>query len=704
METISTQTGAALTDDLPGDRALQRFQAFIVSECRRQKPYLFLWSPVFLSFGIGFYFSLPQEPPLIFGLAGVAAALAAFILSSRRSLFLLALLVATGFFAGQIRTAHVDAPLLRKETGPVNVTATIAAIEDLGDGTGSRLILSAPLIKDFAAEETPRRLRLKIRDDEGLVVGQRISALAQLNPPSPPVMPGAFDFRRHLYFQGIGAVGFIYRLEGIENGGAGAQNASVVEKFRQRVAVSFEQGMSYPEAGVAMALAVGRKTAIHKDDTQAMRDSGLAHMLAISGLHVGLFSGVIFFICRFLMVLVPGVALRHPVKKYAAVLAIFGALLYTLLAGAPVPTQRALLMTSIVFLAIILDRSPLSLRLVAFAAFCVLLFFPESLLSPSFQMSFSAVAALVVFYDRLRPHWSAWYSGAGPLRRAALYFAGVALTTIVASTATAPFGLFHFNRFALYSLPANAIAVPVMAFIIMPSMVFALLLLPFGLAAWPLVLMKWGIGAVLDVAHWAAALPHAVVMAPAWPLAALTGLTLAALILALGQGALRGLALVPLVFSLSAIFIFKQPDILISSKTELILLRDAEGTLFVSNRRKDRFTQENWAAAYGHLPEDLQLWPRESREGPVLCDAMACRIRLKGYEAAYLKTPRVAEESCVAMDIVLAPFPLRRCGAPVAIDVFDARYEGTHALWLGPGGITVKTVRENVGARPWSGF
>lgn len=688
-------------DKMPG-RAWRSFFERLRLEIADQKPQLFLWAPIFLAFGIAIYFSLPvQPPPAVSGILFLLA-LSGLILSRYHVAFLLILIVVSGFGAAHFRTHRVHTPVLQEERAPVTVEGTIRSIEDMGEGEGSRIVLSALEIEDVGPAATPRRVRLRLRQDQGVRVGQRVRVLAGLMPPSLPVMPGAFDFQRYLYFQGIGAVGFVYRGAEIIRDEAGA-GRHWLETRRRAIAEDITANLDYPEAGMAQALMIGRKTAMREADKEAMRNAGLAHMLAISGLHIGLFAGVIFFISRLMMVAIPGFALRRPAKKYAALLAIGGAFVYMLVAGATIPTQRAVLMTGIVFAAIMMDRSPISLRLVAFAAFIILLFFPESLLSASFHMSFAAVTALILFYDWLRPWWSSWHSQAGVFKRAALYFSGVIMTTVIAGLATAPFALFHFNQFALYNVAANMVAMPILAFLIMPAVAAAFLLMPFRLAFPAFEVMDFGIEMVLETAHFIAGLPHAILMVPSWPLAALGSFVLGALFFFLWKGRLRFTALLGFVLFIYIILNYKQADIVISSESDLAAFEDHAGAFHISSRRTQRFTGENWSRIYGLTPEEAVLWPKEGGNDIVMCDSAACRIHLSGFKTSYLKAEAAARAECAYADIVIAPFPVKRCKAPHVIDYYDTRYRGAHAIWLGEDRVLIRNVGDLRGRRPWSG-
>lgn len=366
---------------------------FVDAQLAMQKDNLFLWAPVMMAFGVGTYFSLKVEPPLILGVLGwlICAGLCVLAYPLRErggggQVFFLSLcaflLVATGFVSGQARTLRVDAPVLDKRVGPVTITARVESVEHMEGKGGSRLILSHLEIEDLPPEKTPGRVRLQLRKDEGIAVGQTIRGLALLNAPSSAVMPGGFDFRRYLYFQGIGAVGFIYQPpEILEQGRSPFWS---FDALRQDIAARVFAALPEEQAGFVTALLTGQRKGIAEEDQEAMRDAGIAHILAISGLHVGIVAGFVFFCVRLGLAAFPAIALRYPIKKFAAVAGMAAAVFYMMLAGATVPTQRAVMMSGIVFFAIILDRSPISLRLVAVAAGVILLVAPESLMSASF--------------------------------------------------------------------------------------------------------------------------------------------------------------------------------------------------------------------------------------------------------------------------------------------------------------------------------
>ena len=529
MVAAATTLATAAT---PSRRAVGAVAAILAAE-RARWP---LWLPVAMAGGIAAYFALPAEPPPWPAPAVAAAALAGCFAAGGRTgllVFLIALLAAAaGFGAAQLRAHLVAAPVLEREIGPVTVSGRIAAIE-LRD-VGVRLAIARPTVGRLPAAATPGRVRVAVRSGaDGLAVGDKVRFTGVLLPPPEPPLPGGFDFARTAYFAGFGAVGFAYGAPELVAARDRPSLAEAVAGARTAIARRILAALPGETGALAAALMTGERGAISEDVLVAMRRSGLAHLLAISGLHLGLLAGVVFFAVRGGLALVEPVALRHPVKKWAAVLALLAAFAYMVLTGATVPTQRAFLMTGLVLLAVLVDRTAISMRLVAVAAAAVLAVAPESLLSVSFQMSFAAVVALVATYESAAPAMAAWFRDAGPLVRVWRYPAGVALTTLVASAATAPFAAYHFNQVVAYSLPANLVAVPVTALWIMPLAVAAFALMPFGLEAPALAAMGWGIDAVIAVAHATAALPGAMHMLADPPAAALAATVLGGLWLCL---------------------------------------------------------------------------------------------------------------------------------------------------------------------------
>jgi competence protein ComEC len=459
-----------------------------------------------------------------------------------------------------------------------------------------------------------------------------------------------------------------------------------------------------------VALLTGLRGGIPEAVVAALRDAGLAHLLAISGLHLGLMAGFAFFIVRLALAAVEPVALRYPIKKWAAAAALLAAFSYMLLTGATVPTQRAFVMAALVLVAVMIDREAISMRPVALAALVVLALRPESLLSASFQLSFAAVVGLVAFYEAVRRHWPAAARARSRWRRAGLYVAAVAATTVVASLATAPFAAFHFGRIATLGLVANLIAVPVTALWIMPWGLLALALMPVGLEGLALAPMEWGIALVIAVARACAGLPGAVVLLPAWPLSALVGIALGGLWLCLWRGRWRWAGLAGLGLGLALSASGRPPDILVDETGRLFAVRTGDGALALSSTRVARFVGSMWLRRNGQEAPapwaeagDDEAWP----DGTLRCDRLACVYRPRGKPlVALVRDPRALAEDCALAQVVVAAVPVRgACDGPaLVVDRFDLWRGGAHALWLGKDGedVRVADVESRQGRRPWA--
>ncbi|MGH1455422.1 MAG: ComEC/Rec2 family competence protein [Alphaproteobacteria bacterium] len=656
------------------------------------------------SLGIGLYFSLPFEPPLALSAIILFIGVAFTSLFKHKSLVILVIIL-SGFFASCVRTSLIDAPMIEKKLGPVDIIGTVESIEKMEEGGGSRVVLSHIEIERLSPDKTPKKIRLRLRADDGIKAGQRIKALGSLTPQSSPLYPNGFDFRRYMYFKQIGAVGFIYRQPEIIKDTS--FYFSGIESLRQKIANKIVTTLPPEQSGIAMALLIGQKAAIPDDDREAIKAAGLAHMLAISGLHIGIFAGTVFFVIRIFLSLSERIALRYSSKKIAAVFALFGAVFYMLIAGATIPTQRAVLMSGIVFSAIILDRSPISLRLVGFSALVVLIISPESLMSASFQMSFAAVSCLVTFYDITRRFWIETYRRGGFARKLSLYFIGVCTTTIIASIATAPFALYHFGQVSFLGSLANLAAVPILAFIVMPFALLSLILMPFGIHDYALIIIGFGIDLILEISYWAASLPHAVINTPAWNFVSFVFLVCGGLwiILWTGWGRLGAL----LFFALSVMTLdFKSPDILVSSSHDLVGVFH-DHNLYVTTKRKEKFVRENWEVFYGLEEGAAQSLNFKGGNRPRndfgVCGEAGCRFEIKGHNISFLKNPYYQNEECQWADFLIAENPVdykTNCKSQIVIDKFSTWRNGAHAIYINVGQINIETVGQSIGNRPWT--
>ena len=472
----------------------------------------FHWLPVLIGVGIGLYFYLPVEPPpylAVLALVPLVVYLALRAHGAPPSVIVAAasiVAVAMGFAIAIVRTQSLSTVTLTEETGVVDVSGQILSAEPVAKNR-TRVVLDSVAIEPAPDGASPARVRVSIaKAPEGLRPGEWISVRAILRPLPAPVEPGSYDFARTLWFDGIGAVGFSMgetaRIAAAETDGWIETFAMWMAAVRQATADRIRSQLDARSGPIAAAFLTGERAMISDEDQQAMRDSSLAHLLSISGLHMALAGFGFLAALRFIFAFIPAIALNYQVKKWAAVAALFASFGYLMLSGASIPAVRSFIMIAIAFVSIIVDRPPISLRVVALSALVILVVTPESWIDPSFQMSFAAVVGLVSAFE-----WWQRRKGPGDIAPVTAFGRGLrilgatAATSLVAGLATAPFAAYHFNRFANYGIAANLLAMPVVSFVIMPAGVVALLLMPFGLDGPPLQVMGWGINVMLDIAH-----------------------------------------------------------------------------------------------------------------------------------------------------------------------------------------------------------
>ncbi len=658
-----------------------------------------LWLPVGLGLGIAIYFALPAEPPP--GPAAVAgaglAALAAAVLRRRgptRALAAFGLALVLGLLLAVERTQRVAAPVLARP-GTHTVEGQVVAVEPRGGRF--RLLLEEVRITGLAPAETPVRVRVGAGRAAGdLRAGDRIRLRARLLPPAGPFHPGGFDFARRAWFQRIGAVGWALGApERLSRGGAGPWER--LGELRRTVAERARGRIGGIEGEVAAALLTGLRGGIPGTVWEAMQRSGLAHLLAISGLHLGLVAATAWFAVRYGLALLPAVALRWPLRKLAAAAGILAAFAYLLLSGAPVPTRRAFVTIALALTAVLLDRDPLSMRLVALAATVVLVLQPEAITGASFQMSFAAVVALVAVFETRRERLAERPRGA--LARLLAYPRLVLLTTLVAGLATLPLAAWHFGRIATWGMVANLVAVPLTAFWIVPAGFLALLAMPLGLDGPLFALMGEGIGVLLALARTVAAWPAASLDLPPPPTAALMSFLGGGLWIALWRAPWRWTGLLPALAGLLLALQSRPPDLLVAPGGRALAVRGTE-VAWLEERRRDGLRREQWRRALA--VRRLRPLPVEGTAGPLVCDPAGCVLVRAGLRVAWVRAPRALAADCRRTDLVITP--LRGVHCPDGTPVLDGgrlrRLDGA-ALWLTREGIRVVGVRETRGRRPW---
>jgi competence protein ComEC len=687
-------------------RMLAAFTDRLVAEGERR----LLWLPVFFGAGIGLYFALKVEPPLWPGVAGAIAGAGLSFALRRHPAWCEAALALTVFAAGFAliceTTRERQAPMLQRHLGPVTVTGRVADI-DLAE-KGWRIIIEPDPLAGLDATAQPHRLRLHIpQTSDELNPGDFIRLKAMLYPVPPQILPGGRDFQRELYFAGIGGVGYSFggarRISDAEPASnAGGGWAERLRHLRSEMTRRINAVLPGSTGGVASALITGKRGAITEEVKQSFRDSGLSHLLAIAGLHLGLVGAFVFFAVRGCLALIPRVALRYPIKKIAAAATLVVLTCYLLISGAAIPTERAFVMNGVVFAAILIDRLRISMRICAIAAAVVLVLDPASLVGVSFQMSFGAVVALVAVYETFGGQLGRVLRGRSVLAEIVGYCGAVAVTTLVATLGTYPYSIYHFHHIALYSPLANVIAVPVSALWTLPWGVVTCLLMPFGLERLALIPMGWGIEATIWVAQHVSALPGNVWMTPRLPAVGVLSISLGGLWLCLWRGSWRNWGAVAVVAGFASIMLTRPPDIIIADTGRFVAVRATDGHYFVSADKGEKMARSFLAEETG---EPLADWPEPGTgaAGGLDCAKASCIYSARGRTVAIITSEAALPLRCGDVDAIVSQVPAGfRCRSMMpVIDRIDSWRRGAIALWLDTGRITVESANETRGDRPW---
>jgi competence protein ComEC len=505
------------------------------------------WVPVAFGAGIAVYFSADHEPQLAVAIVtALVLCVAAFLLRRSRYFSVLVLIAAAaaGFAAATFRTASIAHTVLERRLYAVSLSGFVEA-RDIRERT-DRFVLRVVHMDTKRGHLKLKRVRLSVKKGMAPDVGSFVQLRARLMPPLAPLRPGSYNFARDMFFQGIGASGFVTGAITIakqpENGGLVLGYDAVMQNLRDAVDARIRTRLDGDERSIATALLTGRRDAISQPVNDAMFISGLGHVLSISGYHMAVVAGVVFFTVRALLALIGPLAAGFPIKKWSAAAALIAAAFYLLLSGAEVATQRSFYMTAVVLIAVIVDRRAITFRTLAVSAMIVLAVMPESLVNPSFQMSFAATLGLVALVQFGMPRLFA-ASDSSAATRVALWggreLMTLMLASLVAGFATTPYAAFCFHRVTPYGLLANLGAMPVVSAVVMPAGLLGLLAMPFGLDGFFWWLMGVGIDWMIAVSQWVAHLPGAIGRMPAFGTGPLIGASIGIILMGLLRTPLR---------------------------------------------------------------------------------------------------------------------------------------------------------------------
>ena len=663
------------------------------------------WLAVGFGSGIALWFALDQPADWsAFLCAAAAVALAGFLLGGGRAgqaLGWFSLAATLGFAliwgrAGWVAAARLERPVVTEVTGKIEAIDHLAAKGKL------RLLLQT---SDGAL---PRRVRVSIDKDaapDGIAGGARIRIRARLVPPPPMALPGSYDFARDAWFKQIGAVGSamgeVALLEPSRTRG--------LERARDSLRGHIAQRLPSRPSGIAIALATGDQNSVNEADAEAMRRSGLTHLLSVSGLHIAAVVGFAMLLSLKLLALSERLALRFNLVLVSAAIAAGAGVGYTLLTGAQVPTVRSCVAALLVLAGIVLGRDAISIRLIAVGALVVLLLWPESLAGASFQMSFAAVTAIVALHSTKWARRLFQRRDEGLPARLGRAVLAMALTGLVVELALIPFALFHFHRAGLYSVAANIIAIPLTTFVIMPLEAGALLLDAFSLGKPLWILCGWAINALLGLAHWVAGTRGSVVMLPSIPGWAFGLMVAGGIWLCLWNSRIRVLGLFPAILGAIAAAMSPKPDLLVTGDGRHLAVVESAGTPLLLRERAGDYMRDLFAeaSAFDGDPGALGSRPYSA------CSRDSCvAVIRKGDSEWRLLATRSSNRidwtaltrACARADIVVSSRRLPRGCNPrwLKLDRETLQRTGGVAVYLGDPPRTA-TVSEQVGGHPWAG-
>ncbi|MBX7247703.1 MAG: ComEC family competence protein [Caulobacteraceae bacterium] len=673
-----------------------------------------LWAPVAFGGGCAVYLGLRSEPPLWPLLAiALVCMLGAWAARGRGWIAgnLVALMVAAlacGMVTSKVRQMRVDAPRAPASRGLITVEGWVVDVDSPG-AKGARVLVAPAWIEGLTAAETPTRIRLTLRG-ETPPPGSAIRVRAILNPPPPPASPGAYDFARDSYFRGVGGVGLAMteaRPVDLQSPPWRLRLRMAVNAFRWRLAERIVAHLGDRTGGVATAMTTGHEAWISPEDTQTMRDSGLAHILSISGLHMVIVGGFVFFAVRLGVAAWPWLALRVSSKKTAAVAGLVAVWGYLVLSGAPAPAERSAMTATVAFVAILVDRRAITMNALAVAAMFVLVMRPESVAQPGFQMSFAATAALIALSEiwprRIREISAPWPILA--VQRGWSWLLAACAASLVAGLATGPFAMQHFNRTAVYGLFANLVVEPLSSLVIMPFLAIgAMLELLGGPGRWALAVAGWGVDRMLDVGRFFASLPGAVQLVPSAPQAALASAFLGILFICLWRGWLRLLG-APLAV---AVLLWPRPpapDLWIAADGSATVVREGREGIALRDNAK-AFAVDIWQRRRGLTPKHI------SGAEPYLCGRYQCipgvRPPIK-LAAWWGRKPPSAEKLavlCASAEVVslraVTPALPPSCNGKLVFDGVDFARNGSIELWRRDGRWLGQWSQPLRGDRPWT--
>ncbi len=678
---------------------LRRLKELLYAEKDRWIP----WIPVLFGTGVGIYFALPVEPSIWWTLIIIELLILLTYLNRFHPgrLFCIAVLslITAGFANVQLRAAYKNTVPGVSHEEKLYLKGRVIKV-DYNTKGNVRLLLND--VSDFDDFPLPGKYKITLLSKQTPVVeGECVEMVAKIMPPFPTTKIRGYQYDRKIFFEDIKGTGYAIsrgiKIDCAEQSSANIKYTAAVEHLRDKIVQRIKNILPPDEAAIAAAIIAGDRGLMSRKLIDDYRDSGLAHFLSISGLHMSMLAGLMFFLIRLVISLIPSLALRCDAKKISAWSAIFISAVYLLISGAEVPTQRAFIMTFIVLLGVLFSRQAISMLTISWAAMFILIFSPEALVGPSFQMSFAAVVALIAFYEKYAGPLQRFLHGTGNERKISAirrlprlifaYIIGILVSDFVASAATLPFSIYHFNQIAIYTTLGNLLAGPVIGLLIMPFVLITMLLMPFGLDYFPLKILGYGISLANDITAYVASLPNAGMFLPGMPMWGLVCIVVGGLWLCLWQKSWRRLGWIGIIIGSLSTQILKTPDILIDNSGKAVAVKDNQGNMVILPSRGKKFVKNIWIEKTGSpvLSENQdkllrKIWQGKAEDKNWLDLSCGKKVCL------YKKRVKI----------------IKNYGIKIDGKFFNAKAALGGEIYLKPDGADIRTIRSHVGHRYWN--
>ncbi|AHX06734.1 comEC/Rec2-related domain protein [Ehrlichia chaffeensis str. Liberty] len=620
---------------------IRKITLLLCKNLNDNRDVLIIWVPILQGIGIIIYFSLtnePQDDVLVYIAFLLLVGLVFICLRKYSILFISVFFILLGFVSVQIKAHYFVGSVLRHQVYVRDVIATVKEISI--QQSNKRLVVCD--IKGSKYGIKCIRLGVRTKLDDNITIGDMVQFSAIIYPPSVAVSPFSYDFSRIAYFKNISAVGFAVSNICLFKKSRSRRVTEYIELIRLNIYKVLLRSLTEDSANILSALLIGKKEGIKSDIMDTIRNTGIAHLFAISGLHLSFIAGLFFSLSRSLLVLFTKFAESYDIKKISSVIAIVVSLIYLLIAGMPVSGQRAFIMVSCVFIGILIDRNHNNFCSIAVASFIILLFNPESLLSPSFQMSFAAVLALVASHNI--------FLRLVVMNNIVQYFSSIVLSSLIASLATLPYVVYHFNYFSIAGVFANLLAIPITTFFIMPLGLLYIVLGIVNLEFCVSWMLESTVNLLIYIVKYIAKIDGLVVLFHAFSSVSILIITLGFLFLCLWRGNMRfcGLILVILGFFVGISYV--TPDIMFNQHN--IVVKELNGKLYAINQKAHltSFINLTWARQNG---QKKMLKHYSGNNQYLSCERAGCIYNKLGRNVLIAYNADYVMQNCQDVDLII---------------------------------------------------